>query len=230
MKSNLAKTPMITPPSLSGSNLRTYERIFQHPVSHNLEWREVRTMLGHLGQLVEEPNGHLNITRNGHTLVLHRSHSKDITDLHELMEIRHFLEKSEIPLPPAISAIPQLVVIRFEFTDPNATKVCIAGTFNNWQPEEKLLHSSGAGNWWIETALAAGTYEYCLVVDGKYIPDPLAKETAPNPFGGRNSVLTVFSSPEAKHLCEAENIPLIMETTNKRKPTALAPLPKKRVS
>jgi Glycogen recognition site of AMP-activated protein kinase len=39
--------------------------------------------------------------------------------------------------------------------------------------------------------LEPGTYEYCFVVDGKWIPDPLAKEMVPNPFGSRNSVITV---------------------------------------
>ena len=53
-----------------------------------------------------------------------------------------------------------------------------------------------------------GTYEYCLVVDGQWMPDPLARETVPNPFGGRNSVLKVASSPEAAHLADAENLPL----------------------
>jgi hypothetical protein len=74
---------------------------------------------------------------------------------------------------------PQMVPVRFDFTDPSAKLVCIAGT-----------------------------YEYCLVVDGKYIPDPLAKESIPNPFGGRNSILTVFSSPETGHLAEAQSMPL----------------------
>jgi 1,4-alpha-glucan branching enzyme len=103
---------------------------------------------------------------------------------------------------------PQMVPVRFEFTDPSAKLVCIAGTFNNWKPENKTLHSSGVGNWWKETALKPGTYEYCLVVDGKYIPDPLAKESVPNPFGGRNSVLTVFGSPEDAHLADAQSTPL----------------------
>jgi 1,4-alpha-glucan branching enzyme len=85
------------------------------------------------------------------------------------------------------------VSVRFEFNDPKATSVCVAGTFNNWDPESKALHSSPVGHWWNKTALAPGTYEYCLVVDGRWIPDPLAKETAPNPFGGRNSVLKVPS-------------------------------------
>jgi 1,4-alpha-glucan branching enzyme len=102
----------------------------------------------------------------------------------------------------------QLVQVRFEFTHPTATTVCIAGTFNKWQPEAKTLHSTGVGHWWKDTALAPGTYEYCLVVDGQWMPDPLARETVSNPFGGRNSVLKVASSPEAAHRADAENLPL----------------------
>jgi 1,4-alpha-glucan branching enzyme len=102
----------------------------------------------------------------------------------------------------------QLVPVRFEFKHPTAKTVCIAGTFNNWQPEAKTLHSSGVGNWWKETSLAPGTYEYCLVVDGKWIPDPLARESVANPFGGRNSVLNVANSPEAAHRDNATILPL----------------------
>jgi 1,4-alpha-glucan branching enzyme len=105
-----------------------------------------------------------------------------------------------------------LVPVRFEFTHPTATTVCVAGTFNQWQPEAKTLHSSGVGHWWKETALAPGSYEYCFVVDGQWMPDPLAKEGVPNPFGGRNSILTVASSPEAAHLANAEHSPLIKTT------------------
>ena len=42
-----------------------------------------------------------------------------------------------------------------------------------------------------ELALPPGRYEYRLVVDGESMPDPLVHETAPNPFGGLNSVLKV---------------------------------------
>ena len=59
-----------------------------------------------------------------------------------------------------------------------------------------------------------GTYEYRLVVDGQWTTDPMAKETVPNPFGGRNSVLKVASSPEAAHLADAENLP--MKNTNEQ--------------
>lgn len=101
----------------------------------------------------------------------------------------------------------ELVPVRFEFTHPTAASVCVAGTFNQWQPATKSMHSAGNGRWLKETALSPGTYEYCLVVDGQWMPDPLAKETVANPFGGRNSVLKVTGSPESAHLSTADNLP-----------------------
>jgi 1,4-alpha-glucan branching enzyme len=100
----------------------------------------------------------------------------------------------------------RLVPVRFDFTHPTAKTVCVAGSFNHWQAESKTLHSSGVGHWYKETALAPGSYEYCLVVDGQWIPDPLARETVPNPFGGRNSVLIVPGPPEPSHLTDAEKL------------------------
>jgi 1,4-alpha-glucan branching enzyme len=120
-------------------------------------------------------------------------------------------------------ARPQLVPVRFEFTHPTATTVCVAGTFNHWQPETKTLSSSGTGHWWTETALAPGAYEYCLVVDGKWMPDPLARETVPNPFGGRNSILKVATSPEVAHLADAEHLPLKNANEPKRPKKTLFP-------
>jgi 1,4-alpha-glucan branching enzyme len=103
---------------------------------------------------------------------------------------------------------PQLAPVHFEFKDPKATSVCLAGTFNHWQPDGKTLQSSGVGHWWKDTALEPGSYEYCFVVDGQWMPDPLAQESVPNPFGGRNSVLRVSRSPEAAHRADAANFPL----------------------
>jgi len=94
---------MTSPASLTGSQLRTYNTIFQHPVSHNLEWRHVRTLLATLGEITEEPNGNLKVTRNAHVLVLHPSRTKDVAETDELMALRHFLEQSE-PTPPGTDA------------------------------------------------------------------------------------------------------------------------------
>jgi 1,4-alpha-glucan branching enzyme len=89
------------------------------------------------------------------------------------------------------NAGPHLEPVHFEFTHPTAASVCIAGSFNDWQPETKPMHLAGDGRWLKETVLAPGTYEYCLVVDGRWMADPLARETVPNPFGGLNSLLKV---------------------------------------
>jgi 1,4-alpha-glucan branching enzyme len=107
----------------------------------------------------------------------------------------------------APSAESHLVPVHFEFTHPTATSVCVAGCFNHWQPEAKALHPAGGGRWVKETALPPGTYEYCLVVDGEWMTDPLAKDYVPNPYGGRNSVLKV-PTPEATHNAAAAKSPL----------------------
>ena len=106
------------------------------------------------------------------------------------------------------SAGPQLVPVRFEFTHSTAPTVCLAGTFNHWQPEAKTLHPAEGDRWLKETVLAPGRYEYFFIVDGHWMPDPLAKESVPNPFVGRNSVLRLASSPEVAHLAAAESFPL----------------------
>jgi len=112
----------------------------------------------------------------------------------------------------AESAETLLVPVQFAFSHSTAITVCIAGTFNDWNPTSKPMHSSGAGNWWKNTSLAPGMYEYCLVVDGQWMPDPLARGTVPNPFGGRNSILKVPSSPGEGHRIDAAD--LLLKNSN----------------
>jgi len=98
--------------------------------------------------------------------------------------------------------------VRFEFTHPTAATVCVAGTFNDWQPAVGPMRRVADGRWLEETALPPGTYEYRLVVDGQWMPDPLATESVPNPFGGSNSILKVASPAETTHMANAEHQPL----------------------
>ncbi len=92
---------MIPTSDLTGSHLRTYNTIFQHPVSHNLEWREVRALFAHIAEVAEQPNGNLRVTRHGESIVLHPPRTKDVHDVEELMAIRHFLQRSEKAAPAA---------------------------------------------------------------------------------------------------------------------------------
>jgi 1,4-alpha-glucan branching enzyme len=106
------------------------------------------------------------------------------------------------------SPVPQRQPVRFEFVHFSATNIAVAGTFNDWNPSTKALRAVGSGHWMKDTLLAPGTYEYCLVVDGQWLPDPSARLTVPNPFGGRNSVLIVADSPAAGHRADAATQPL----------------------
>jgi hypothetical protein len=98
-------------PQLSSSHRRIYDGIFRHPAARNLGWRDVRSMLGALGEVAEEPNGNLKITRNGQTLVLHSSLDKNVAEIEELMAIRHFLERSGAVEPEAAAKGMHLLVV-----------------------------------------------------------------------------------------------------------------------
>lgn len=84
--------------------------------------------------------------------------------------------------------------VHFELFSPGARQVCIAGTFNNWKPETDRMSQENDGRWVRNLALKPGTYEYRFVVDGKWEADPNADHTVMNPFGERNSLLTVSRS------------------------------------
>jgi len=89
---------------------------------------------------------------------------------------------------------PRTRAVHIEFTHPTAASIHIAGTFNEWRPEVTPMIPIGGGRWAKELVLPPGAYEYCLVVDGHYRPDPLAQDIVPNPFGGVNSVVRVSVS------------------------------------
>ncbi len=83
------------------------------------------------------------------------------------------------------------IAVRLEFHDDRAKSVCIVGTFNHWNPKSMPMLATGPGQWVKDLALSPGIYEYQYVVDGRWINDPHAVKSTPNPFGGRNSVLVV---------------------------------------
>jgi 1,4-alpha-glucan branching enzyme len=80
--------------------------------------------------------------------------------------------------------------VRLEFFHPLAREVNIAGSFNDWRPGATWMISLGNGRWAKELRLPPGRYEYCFVVDGHWLPDPLALESSGS-RGGHNSVLIV---------------------------------------
>lgn len=85
----------------------------------------------------------------------------------------------------------QINRISLELIKPGAKNVSVAGSFNGWKPETTPLMERGHGRWVGDVTIKPGRHEYLFVVDGQWLPDPNAKESVQNPFGGKNSVLIV---------------------------------------
>jgi 1,4-alpha-glucan branching enzyme len=81
--------------------------------------------------------------------------------------------------------------VHFDYRDPIATMVCVAGTFNDWHPTASEMVRMADGRWLKELILPPGRYEYRLVVDGVWMADPACPNSTPNSYGGENSVVTV---------------------------------------
>jgi hypothetical protein len=81
--------------------------------------------------------------------------------------------------------------VRIEFIHATATEISIIGTFNGWRHDATPMTRVGGDRWIEELLLPPGVYEYQLVVDGKWMSDPQAPKSAPNPFGEVNSILRV---------------------------------------
>jgi len=102
---------------------------------------------------------------------------------------------SKMPTKTASQVKGRSGTVRFEFRAPSAELVCLAGTFNDWHPTASEMVGMADGRWLKELTLPPGRYEYRLVVDGVWMADPACPTSAPNPYGGENSVLTVPATP-----------------------------------
>ena len=101
-------------------------------------------------------------------------------------------EPAKVPAPPpAQPEAPKASHVSLELVKPDAKTVCVAGSFNEWKPEKTPLNQAGNGRWVGDLTIRPGRHEYLFVVDGQWLPDPNAKESVQNPFGGKNSVLSV---------------------------------------
>ena len=102
------------------------------------------------------------------------------------------LAKVTQPLPPVTEVKPARPAhVCLELVQPQAKAVYVAGSFNQWKPDQTPLIPKGNGRWVGDLAVPPGKHEYLFVVDGQWLPDPNARESVQNPFGGQNSVLTV---------------------------------------
>ena len=76
--------------------------------------------------------------------------------------------------------------------DVSPDAVRVAGDFNAWAPDSGVtLEMHEDGGWTKFVPLKPGRYEYRLIVDGRWQPDPLNPRRVANAMGSMNSVLEV---------------------------------------
>jgi hypothetical protein len=102
---------------LSRADHRTLEAIFRHPSAHNLEWRDVVTLLETIGEVDEKASNEFSVEIAGKRHLLHKPHTKDLTGS-EVIDLRQFLIAAgwthEAPSQPAahpVPAAPSLMVV-----------------------------------------------------------------------------------------------------------------------
>jgi hypothetical protein len=110
------------------------------------------------------------------------------------------LTKPEPPKSPEKAAltektppltVPQSVEVTFVLLEPDAKQVAVCGDFNGWASHQTPMRRRGDGLWETTVALAPGRYEYKFLVDGHWIPDPLAHHNVWNYHGTLNSVIEI---------------------------------------
>ena len=82
-----------TPEHLNNHHRDTLNQILRHPVSHNIEWKRVRSLLEAVADTTREHNGKYEVTLAGRTDVLTPPKGKDI-DEQTVVDLRERLERA----------------------------------------------------------------------------------------------------------------------------------------
>jgi 1,4-alpha-glucan branching enzyme len=89
---------------------------------------------------------------------------------------------------PSKKSKPKTKKSGFQLYAPEARRVALAGTFNEWDINTLPMKKNGEGTWETRIELPPGRHEYRFWVDGVWHDDPNAHERVENPFGSQNCV------------------------------------------
>jgi hypothetical protein len=105
---------------MTGAHRRTIDAIFRHPSAHNLEWRDVASLIGHIGDARQQGNNEFVFTVAGKQLLMHKPHTKDMTSP-DVAAVRQFLMHAGVAAEQATPdpAAPTLLIV----VDHHGTKI-----------------------------------------------------------------------------------------------------------
>ena len=82
-------------------------------------------------------------------------------------------------------------IAEFKLQAPQAKKVSLVGSFNNWNTKGLAAKKDSGGHWAVKVNLKPGRYEYKFLVDGNWVNDPHCNQYVPNSFGTQNCVIEI---------------------------------------
>ncbi len=91
----VAADTLPTPMSHKHENL--IQAIFHDPVSGNIQWREIESLLRHLGAAIESLSGtRIRVKLNGHEGILHRPHGGNALGRQDVQHLREYLAHARV--------------------------------------------------------------------------------------------------------------------------------------
>ena len=86
-------TSTTEPKHLNNHHRDTLQQIFRHPVSHNIEWRAVLSLLEFVGDVEEVHEGRFRVSLGPETETFDRPKTKDI-DVQQVVDLRRMLKNA----------------------------------------------------------------------------------------------------------------------------------------
>jgi len=85
------------PVQLSSNHRDTLARLFEHPLSHNIEWQAVLSLLEQVGTVERQHDGAFRVTVGTETETFRRPKNKDI-DAQQVLDVRRMLARAGFAL------------------------------------------------------------------------------------------------------------------------------------
>ena len=84
---------------MSHKHLHLLQTIFHDPISANIHWREIESLLAHLGADVEAAHGaRIRVVLNRVEAFLHHPHNSSTCSKQEIQQVREFLARAGVTL------------------------------------------------------------------------------------------------------------------------------------
>ncbi len=80
---------------VDGRHRSTVEKIFNHPIGHNIQWHDVLSLLQSVGTVIEEPSGRFRVTLGSETETFDAPRHHDI-DEQQVIDLRRMLKSAGI--------------------------------------------------------------------------------------------------------------------------------------